>query len=226
MEEKEDKWVYLNLPLFGSDAGKIEKELKSEMARLSLKNPSNYPPIVDSKIEKKIGFNLNSLLKLNLNSDEAYVIRSIQNSLKSYSLNEIKSTSFIEDRICGKYYSSIRSCYSKYSHNRNLVEKVNQYLKEYCEHEKIINYYENKKKFNDLKREIVNKYTFEKTKYNSQGYLLTLEDKKTNKVFGFLIGTKQSIRNSFRFERSKNIEVVRAKKVLSDEEIHSLDIFN
>lgn len=210
---EENKSINIDLPLIGSDRQKILNKLNEE----NLKKPAQYPPIVEGIVKKKLGYNFSD-------------IESIAKDLFYYSKNyrSIRKNTTVQDLI---RHSQI-NLYKKFKNKTDYVpnnykeafDKLEKYIVEYKSIPKIKTYHENHYLYNKRLAELTKEYTFTGSLYDNPGYLLTLENKRTGRIFTFLIGTRQYIKNSFGSD-SYNIRVLRAKKVISDEEIEGMQLF-
>lgn len=207
MQESEN--IYIDLPIVGTDNKKVDEELKA----LGLKKPGPYPPSIERLAFKELGFNDESLKKELLENltnrfiekhiDINYVLSVVKPSNSFYNSYTLKSGKFI---------------------SQELKDKIKKYTEFKTNHEKIKNYYKSKDEYANALYKIKSKYTFSKTIYNKPGYLLTIINTKTDKVSFFLVGTKQRLSDSF--IGVYDYRVLRAKKVVSDEEINGMIIFD
>lgn len=211
---EQNKSIVINLPLIGSDKTKILNTLDEE----KLIKPKQYAPVIESFLKKKIGYDFAD-------------IKNTYPELFYYSIDQrsIAKLTSVEDILRNdkaQYYIKYKennNCYLPNNY-RDAFIKIENYLKEYKSHTKIKAYLDNEFAYRKRLGELNKKYTFAGSIYDNPGYLLTLENKRTGRVFTFLIGTRQYIKNSFGAD-AYNIMVLRAKKVISDEEIEGMQIF-
>jgi hypothetical protein len=112
------------------------------------------------------------------------------------------------DKIVPGYHSLIKYLeYQLYYRNHPKILKHEEYLKE------------REKYISSIKSEI----SFLNSKYNSPGYLLDLYSKNNNKYYRYLIGSISGFK--LKFQNDKSLIVLKAKKVVSDDDLQGNLIF-
>lgn len=148
--------------------------------------------------------------------------------LKSYIdyNSNYRNSSYIPE--IGLYKSTAKDIYNNYSkclEFYNKYKEIDNYIKN---HPKIISYNSRNEEFEKRSREIKNKYkSFIKSEYNIAGNLINVINQETNQIYTYLIGSEKlnTMLAEKHFGSKSKIKVIRVKKIISNDDISGIMIF-
>lgn len=223
-----NKWIQLNLPVNRVCKKALNKIIKeSKIKKPNIKKHMGFDP------EQTLIFFKLSRYVLNYFDEGAKYI--LDETSRTFGIPEIISRfKNINDKFAfSKNLYCINTFNSSILSEEELTKTFDKFQIELNNLQKILNYLD-KNNYKELKQEIINycdtinnfkrECKFYTCKYNKPGYLVNLINPKTNKVYSYLIGTDSTIDKYFEKE-TKELIAVRVKKVVSDEELAGVHIF-
>lgn len=228
-------WVIVDLYL-----NKINiEDYKNELKAAKLKKP-NYP-ILKTELKKKFGyssideiwnnFNKDFYIKDDINfynvikllDDESMTRDLLKKYIDKY---QCIRTSFIQEIGMYSYVATnIYNNYSKCLEYYNKYKEIENYIKN---HPKIISFNSKNEEFQKKSEEIKIKYkSFIKSEYNVAGNLINVINQETNQIYTYLIGSEKlnTMLAEKHFGSKSKIKVIRVKKIISEEDISGIMIF-
>jgi hypothetical protein len=224
-DEKIGESIYIDLPLKGVDQIKFEEKLKN----LGLKKPSPYPPSIERDAFKALGFDCDILKKKYITSILQYLNSYVPYNPKKFNYTAKNVYFNINGNLVEDAKKFIKTKNTSYFPNcpEELLTKFFNDLIKYInfanDHEKTKKYLKDREDYYNTIEKYKREFNFLYSPYNSTGYLLTLLNIKTNKIFYFLVGTKQKVSDSF--YNWQDFRVLKAKKVISNDELTGMLIF-
>lgn len=237
-------WITVDLYL-----NKINMEdYQNELKEAKLKKP-NYP-ILKTELKKKFG--CSSINEAYSNFDNDFDIKNdisfynvtklfseesmTKDLLKNYIDNNSKNSSRISQigknssyiPEIGLYVSTAKNIYNNYSkclEYYNKYKEIENYIKN---HPKIISFNSKNEEFQKRSEEIKIKYkSFIKSEYNVAGNLINVVNQETNQIYTYLIGSEKlnTMLAEKHFGSKSKIKVIRVKKIISEEDISGIMIF-
>lgn len=229
-------WITVDLYL-----NKINiEDYQNELKEANLKKP-NYP-ILKAELKKKFGYS--SIHEAYSDFDKGFCIK--KNDVSFYNVIKIFDNKSITRDLLKKYidkYECIRPSfipeigmysypakniyndYSKCLEYYNKYKEMEDYIKN---HPKIISFNSKNEEFQKKSEEIKIKYTsFIKSEYNVAGNLINVINQETNQIYTYLIGSEKlnTILAEKHFGSRSKVKVIRVKKIISEEDISGIMIF-
>jgi len=214
-------WIYFsNMKLSYIDLYSINEELKS------MGFVKKAQPALNLQAKKALGYNQDSI-----NDEFLKVLRPLISGIRSHRKNKGRDYFLLRAIESYKFYLKNGNTYLQHSLNdlksvdKKLFLEIQQKesnLKSFINnHEKTQKYIKENSDFYKKREELIKERCFVKSKYNVPGTLVVLED-LDGIIKTFLIGSVSNISKSFR----SDVKILRCKRLLSDEDIQDLIIFN
>lgn len=232
------EWITLNIGFVDLKQPEINKILKEEY---KIHKPSK--PNLENIAFKQININEKSLIDFCIKNNLKDFVNGYSKKIyiNFYEFNKIKN--LIKDKtkedlinLFAQHSGNFSYFYIKNEHYYkesmanyiNNFDALNKFIKD-CEvyenfinsHEKTKNYLIKNKEYLDLYNKIKKETCFDTCQYNKPGYLINCENKEDGKIYSFLIGHNSTLPNNYR-----RLTVIRVKKVLTDEEMNGIHIFD